>query len=159
LLGVASGSGGPALFAVAVTGCWIVGVDIHEAGVNAANVVSPASRMWRGDPEAPRVPTPGLALQPCRSGHLPPPQDDPLHPGIRPFGPARPGANETEPLELDRARANCHGRSRAWARSRLRSCLTMGLVFRCSAHAAVHLNRSGAGSLAAGDRCLCVSGE
>jgi SAM-dependent methyltransferase len=36
LLEVASGSGGPALFTVATTGCRIVGVDIHEAAVSAA---------------------------------------------------------------------------------------------------------------------------
>ena len=37
LLEVASGSGGPALFTVATTRCQITGVDIHEAGVAAAN--------------------------------------------------------------------------------------------------------------------------
>lgn len=37
LLEVASGSGGPALFTVATTGCRVIGVDIHEAGVVAAN--------------------------------------------------------------------------------------------------------------------------
>jgi SAM-dependent methyltransferase len=37
LLEVGSGSGGPALFTVAMTGCRVTGVDIHEAGVAAAN--------------------------------------------------------------------------------------------------------------------------
>lgn len=37
LLDVASGSGGPALFTAAVTGCRVTGVDFHEAGVAAAN--------------------------------------------------------------------------------------------------------------------------
>jgi SAM-dependent methyltransferase len=37
LLEVASGSGGPALFTAATTGCRVTGVDIHEAGVTAAN--------------------------------------------------------------------------------------------------------------------------
>jgi SAM-dependent methyltransferase len=37
LLEVASGSGGPALFTVATTGCRIAGIDIHQAGVDAAN--------------------------------------------------------------------------------------------------------------------------
>ena len=37
LLEVASGSGGPALFTAALTGCRITGVDIHEAGVDTAN--------------------------------------------------------------------------------------------------------------------------
>jgi len=37
LLEVASGSGGPALFMAETTGCRITGVDIHEAGIAAAN--------------------------------------------------------------------------------------------------------------------------
>jgi SAM-dependent methyltransferase len=37
LLEVGSGSGGPALFAAATTGCRVTGVDIHQAGVVAAN--------------------------------------------------------------------------------------------------------------------------
>jgi SAM-dependent methyltransferase len=37
LLEVGSGSGGPALFTAATTGCRVTGVDIHEAGVAAAN--------------------------------------------------------------------------------------------------------------------------
>lgn len=37
LLEVASGSGGPALFTVAETRCRVTGVDMHEAGVGAAN--------------------------------------------------------------------------------------------------------------------------
>ena len=37
LLEVASGSGGPALFAAATTGCRVTGVDVHEAGVREAN--------------------------------------------------------------------------------------------------------------------------
>jgi SAM-dependent methyltransferase len=37
LLEIGSGSGGPALFTAALAGCRISGVDIHEAGVAAAN--------------------------------------------------------------------------------------------------------------------------
>jgi SAM-dependent methyltransferase len=37
VLEVASGSGGPALFLVRSTGCRLVGVDIHAAGIAAAN--------------------------------------------------------------------------------------------------------------------------
>jgi SAM-dependent methyltransferase len=37
LLDVASGSGGPALFTAATTGCQVTGVDFHDAGVAAAN--------------------------------------------------------------------------------------------------------------------------
>ena len=37
LLEVGSGSGGPALFTAATTGCQVIGVDIHAAGVAAAN--------------------------------------------------------------------------------------------------------------------------
>jgi len=37
LLEVGSGSGGPALFTAVTTGCRITGVDMHEAGVAAAN--------------------------------------------------------------------------------------------------------------------------
>jgi ubiquinone/menaquinone biosynthesis C-methylase UbiE len=37
LLEVGSGSGGPALFAVATTGCRVTGVDIHPAGITAAD--------------------------------------------------------------------------------------------------------------------------
>lgn len=37
VLEVASGSGGPALFIAALTGCRITGVDIHEAGVAEGN--------------------------------------------------------------------------------------------------------------------------
>ncbi len=37
LLEVASGSGGPALFTATATGCRIIGVDIHEAGVAEGN--------------------------------------------------------------------------------------------------------------------------
>ena len=37
VLEIASGSGGPALFMAAETGCRITGADIHEAGVAAAN--------------------------------------------------------------------------------------------------------------------------
>ena len=40
LLEVASGSGGPALFTVEHTGCRLVGVDIHEAGVATANAAA-----------------------------------------------------------------------------------------------------------------------
>jgi SAM-dependent methyltransferase len=40
LLEVASGSGGPAIFTADTTGCRVVGVDIHEAGVAAANVAA-----------------------------------------------------------------------------------------------------------------------
>lgn len=40
LLEVASGSGGPALFTVEQTGCTLVGVDIHEAGVSTANALA-----------------------------------------------------------------------------------------------------------------------
>jgi SAM-dependent methyltransferase len=37
LLEVGSGSGGPALFTAATTGCRVTGVDMHQAGVAAAN--------------------------------------------------------------------------------------------------------------------------
>ncbi len=37
VLEIASGSGGPALFMAEATGCRVTGVDIHEAGVAAAN--------------------------------------------------------------------------------------------------------------------------
>ncbi len=37
VLEVASGSGGPALFLVRSTGCQLVGVDIHEGGIETAN--------------------------------------------------------------------------------------------------------------------------
>ncbi len=37
VLEVASGSGGPALFLVRSTGCRLVGIDIHAAGITAAN--------------------------------------------------------------------------------------------------------------------------
>lgn len=37
VLEVASGSGGPALFTVATTGCRLIGVDLHEDAVAAAN--------------------------------------------------------------------------------------------------------------------------
>lgn len=40
LLEVASGSGGPALFTVEQTGCRLVGVDIHDAGVATANAAA-----------------------------------------------------------------------------------------------------------------------
>jgi SAM-dependent methyltransferase len=40
VLEVASGSGGPALFTVETTGCRLVGVDIHEAGVANANALA-----------------------------------------------------------------------------------------------------------------------
>jgi SAM-dependent methyltransferase len=36
VLDVASGSGGPALFLVRSTGCRVVGIDLHEGGVDAA---------------------------------------------------------------------------------------------------------------------------
>jgi SAM-dependent methyltransferase len=47
VLEVASGSGGPALFLVRSTGCRLVGVDIHAAGIAAAN--DAASRQGLGD--------------------------------------------------------------------------------------------------------------
>lgn len=40
VLEVASGSGGPALFMARETGCTVTGVDIHEAGVDAANALA-----------------------------------------------------------------------------------------------------------------------
>lgn len=40
VLEVASGSGGPALFMVGETGCRVTGVDLHEAGVGAANAAA-----------------------------------------------------------------------------------------------------------------------
>jgi len=39
---IASGSGGPALFMAQETGCRVVGVDIHQAGVDAANTQAEA---------------------------------------------------------------------------------------------------------------------
>ncbi|HSB86968.1 MAG TPA: methyltransferase domain-containing protein [Ilumatobacteraceae bacterium] len=40
VLEVASGSGGPALFLVRCTGCTLVGVDIHQIGIDAANAAA-----------------------------------------------------------------------------------------------------------------------
>jgi SAM-dependent methyltransferase len=40
VLDVGSGSGGPALFMVASTGCRVTGVELHEAGVAAANAAA-----------------------------------------------------------------------------------------------------------------------
>jgi SAM-dependent methyltransferase len=40
VLEVASGSGGPALFMVRETGCRVTGVDLHDAGVAAANAAA-----------------------------------------------------------------------------------------------------------------------
>jgi cyclopropane fatty-acyl-phospholipid synthase-like methyltransferase len=40
VLEVASGSGGPSMFMAAETGCRVTGVDIHEAGVEAANALA-----------------------------------------------------------------------------------------------------------------------
>jgi SAM-dependent methyltransferase len=40
VLEVASGSGGPGLFLVRSTGCQLVGIDIHERGVEAANTAA-----------------------------------------------------------------------------------------------------------------------
>ena len=40
VLEVASGSGGPALFLVRSTGCRLVGIDVHEGGVEAANAAA-----------------------------------------------------------------------------------------------------------------------
>jgi cyclopropane fatty-acyl-phospholipid synthase-like methyltransferase len=37
VLEIASGSGGPALFLARSTGCSVVGVDIHQSGIDAAN--------------------------------------------------------------------------------------------------------------------------
>ncbi len=37
VLEIASGSGGPALFMVGETGCVVIGLELHEAGVAAAN--------------------------------------------------------------------------------------------------------------------------
>jgi ubiquinone/menaquinone biosynthesis C-methylase UbiE len=37
VLEVASGSGGPALFMVHETGCSVTGIELHQAGVAAAN--------------------------------------------------------------------------------------------------------------------------
>lgn len=40
VLDVASGSGGPALFMARTTGCRVTGVELHQAGVDAANVAA-----------------------------------------------------------------------------------------------------------------------
>jgi SAM-dependent methyltransferase len=40
VLEVASGSGGPALFLVRSTGCRVVGIDIHQAGIEVANAAA-----------------------------------------------------------------------------------------------------------------------
>ncbi len=45
VLDVACGSGGPALFMARTTGCRVVGVDIHEAGVAAANEAAAQARL------------------------------------------------------------------------------------------------------------------
>jgi SAM-dependent methyltransferase len=47
VLEVASGSGGPALFLVRSTGCRLVGIDIHAAGIATAN--DAATRQGLGD--------------------------------------------------------------------------------------------------------------
>jgi SAM-dependent methyltransferase len=41
VLEVASGSGGPGLFLVRSTGCRLVGIDIHEGGIDAATEAAP----------------------------------------------------------------------------------------------------------------------
>ena len=59
VLEVASGSGGPALFMVRETGCRVVGVDLHDAGVSAANAaaaeqgLSDRARFLRADAREP----------------------------------------------------------------------------------------------------------
>ena len=59
VLEVASGSGGPALFMVRETGCRVVGVDLHDAAVDAANAaaaeqgLSDRARFLRGDAREP----------------------------------------------------------------------------------------------------------
>jgi SAM-dependent methyltransferase len=50
VLEVASGSGGPGLFLVRSTGCRLVGIDIHEGGIETANAAARAAglaeRAW-----------------------------------------------------------------------------------------------------------------
>jgi len=59
VLEVASGSGGPALFMARETGCRVTGVDLHDAGVVAANAaaaeqgLSDRVRFVRGDARKP----------------------------------------------------------------------------------------------------------
>ena len=59
MLEVASGSGGPALFMASETGCRVTGVDLHDAGVLAANAaaseqgLSDRARFVRGDAREP----------------------------------------------------------------------------------------------------------
>jgi SAM-dependent methyltransferase len=59
VLDVASGSGGPALFMVTETGCRVTGVELHQAGVAAANDAArrrgdaDRARFLRGDARAP----------------------------------------------------------------------------------------------------------
>jgi SAM-dependent methyltransferase len=59
VLDVASGSGGPALFMVGETGCRVTGVELHQAGVAAANDAArrrgeaDRARFLRGDARAP----------------------------------------------------------------------------------------------------------
>ena len=59
VLEVASGSGGPALFMVAETGCHVTGVDLHDEGVAAANAAAAAggvesrARFLRADAREP----------------------------------------------------------------------------------------------------------
>lgn len=45
VLEIASGSGGPALFMAAETSCRVVGMDLHEAGVRAANAAAESRRL------------------------------------------------------------------------------------------------------------------
>jgi SAM-dependent methyltransferase len=40
VLEIASGSGGPALFMVRETGCSVIGIELHDAGVRAANAAA-----------------------------------------------------------------------------------------------------------------------
>jgi len=59
LLEIASGSGGPALFVVRETGCSVLGIELHEAGVSAATEaavrgeVGDRARFIQGDARAP----------------------------------------------------------------------------------------------------------
>jgi hypothetical protein len=74
VLELASGSGGPALFMVRETGCSVIGIELHQAGVAAANDAACqrglADRAWfiSGDAREWRMSAPTWRWCPPRGG-------------------------------------------------------------------------------------------